>query len=229
MGRYYCDYCDAYLTHDSASVRKTHNHGRKHKDNVRLYYQNWVEKHHPGGLASVPTPGFGGFPGQPGMGPPMGMPGMGPPGGPIMPGMGPPMGMPGMGPPMVMAGMGPSGGPMMGMGMGPLGGAMGSMSGPMGQGPPQGMGPGGPNGYQGPPPSMDQGQFNQSDRSSFGGSAPNSNFDGTSAGMCGFQGGNMDFNRGVSFDGPPPGMSNQHQVSYGAPPNGPPGGAPPQW
>uniref|UniRef100_A0A0K0EER8 Matrin-type domain-containing protein n=1 Tax=Strongyloides stercoralis TaxID=6248 RepID=A0A0K0EER8_STRER len=25
MPKYYCDYCDAYLTHDSPSVRKTHN------------------------------------------------------------------------------------------------------------------------------------------------------------------------------------------------------------
>ena len=31
MPRYYCDYCDAYLTHDSASVRRQHNVGFKHK------------------------------------------------------------------------------------------------------------------------------------------------------------------------------------------------------
>lgn len=31
MPRYYCDYCDTYLTHDSASVRKQHNAGYKHK------------------------------------------------------------------------------------------------------------------------------------------------------------------------------------------------------
>ena len=31
MPKYYCDYCDTYLTHDSPSVRKTHNGGRKHK------------------------------------------------------------------------------------------------------------------------------------------------------------------------------------------------------
>ena len=31
MPRYYCDYCDAYLTHDSASVRKQHSQGFKHK------------------------------------------------------------------------------------------------------------------------------------------------------------------------------------------------------
>ncbi len=31
MPRYYCDYCDVYLTHDSTAVRKAHNTGRKHK------------------------------------------------------------------------------------------------------------------------------------------------------------------------------------------------------
>lgn len=43
MPKYYCDYCDVFLTHDSTSVRKTHNGGRKHKDNVRAYYQAWLE------------------------------------------------------------------------------------------------------------------------------------------------------------------------------------------
>ncbi|XP_054720189.1 U1 small nuclear ribonucleoprotein C-like isoform X2 [Uloborus diversus] len=44
MFRYYCDYCDTYLTHDSPSVRKTHCNGRKHKDNVKFYYQKWMEE-----------------------------------------------------------------------------------------------------------------------------------------------------------------------------------------
>ena len=44
MPKYYCDYCDTYLTHDSPSVRKTHCSGRKHKDNVRDYYQTWMEE-----------------------------------------------------------------------------------------------------------------------------------------------------------------------------------------
>ena len=44
MPKYYCDYCDTHLTHNSPSVRKTHCGGRKHKDNVRMYYQNWVEE-----------------------------------------------------------------------------------------------------------------------------------------------------------------------------------------
>ncbi|GBM73353.1 U1 small nuclear ribonucleoprotein C [Araneus ventricosus] len=43
MPKYYCDYCDTYLTHDSPSVRKTHCNGRKHKDNVKFYYQKWME------------------------------------------------------------------------------------------------------------------------------------------------------------------------------------------
>lgn len=38
------DYCDTFLTHDSPSVRKTHNGGRKHKENVRMYYQAWMEQ-----------------------------------------------------------------------------------------------------------------------------------------------------------------------------------------
>ncbi|EKX33797.1 hypothetical protein GUITHDRAFT_81129 [Guillardia theta CCMP2712] len=36
MPRYYCDYCDVFLTHDSPSVRKQHNSGRKHRDNVSM-------------------------------------------------------------------------------------------------------------------------------------------------------------------------------------------------
>ncbi|KAJ7946692.1 U1 small nuclear ribonucleoprotein C [Quillaja saponaria] len=44
MPRYYCDYCDTYLTHDSPSVRKQHNAGYKHKGNVRNYYQQFEEQ-----------------------------------------------------------------------------------------------------------------------------------------------------------------------------------------
>ena len=44
MPKYYCDYCDTFLTHDSPSVRKTHNNGRKHKEGVRLFYQQWMEE-----------------------------------------------------------------------------------------------------------------------------------------------------------------------------------------
>ena len=32
------DYCDVFLTHDSTSVRKAHNCGKNHLQNVRDYY-----------------------------------------------------------------------------------------------------------------------------------------------------------------------------------------------
>ena len=44
MPKFYCDYCDTCLTHDSPSVRKTHCSGRKHKENVKDYYQKWMEE-----------------------------------------------------------------------------------------------------------------------------------------------------------------------------------------
>jgi len=43
MPKYYCDYCDIYLTHDSPSVRKSHNDGWKHKSSVRAYYAQFEE------------------------------------------------------------------------------------------------------------------------------------------------------------------------------------------
>ena len=43
MPKFYCDYCDTYLTHNTPSVRKTHCAGRKHKENVKFYYQKWME------------------------------------------------------------------------------------------------------------------------------------------------------------------------------------------
>lgn len=36
------DYCDAFLTHDSTTVRKQHNAGFKHKSNVRSFYSQFV-------------------------------------------------------------------------------------------------------------------------------------------------------------------------------------------
>ncbi|KAK9318908.1 U1 zinc finger-domain-containing protein [Lipomyces orientalis] len=39
MPKYFCDYCDVYLTHDSISVRRAHNSGRNHIKNVIDYYQ----------------------------------------------------------------------------------------------------------------------------------------------------------------------------------------------
>ena len=124
MPKYYCDYCDTYLTHDSPSVRKTHCTGRKHRDNVKFYYQKWMEEQaqhlidattaafkagkitqnpfaggppKPGGVA-IPPPNMAGPP-RPGMPPPGMPPGM------MMMGMRPPMmgpmGM--MGPPPPIA------------------------------------------------------------------------------------------------------------------------------
>ena len=91
MPKYYCDYCDTYLTHDSPSVRKTHNSGRKHKDNVRLYYMNWLEREAQNMLDQTTAAYKIGR--MPGLLPPMSM--MPPPG------MMPPMGLPpGMFPPM---------------------------------------------------------------------------------------------------------------------------------
>ncbi|KAJ2850684.1 U1 small nuclear ribonucleoprotein C [Coemansia brasiliensis] len=40
MPKYYCDYCDIFLTHDSASVRKAHNSGWKHINQVAAYYRD---------------------------------------------------------------------------------------------------------------------------------------------------------------------------------------------
>ena len=112
MPKYYCDYCDTYLTHDSPSVRKTHNGGRKHKEAVRLYYTKWIEeqaqsfidqtyKAHIGSAmppffmgAGMPVRGLGiPPPGQMSMVPPpvmMGGPGV-PPAGMLPPGPGGPM------------------------------------------------------------------------------------------------------------------------------------------
>ncbi|KAM8803702.1 LOW QUALITY PROTEIN: U1 small nuclear ribonucleoprotein C-like [Rhynchonycteris naso] len=44
MPKFYCDYCNTHLTHDSPSVRKTHCSGRKHKENVKDYCQKWMEE-----------------------------------------------------------------------------------------------------------------------------------------------------------------------------------------
>ena len=132
MPKFYCDYCDTYLTHNTPSVRKTHCNGRKHKENVKLYYQKWMDDQvqalidattaafmkgklgkYPGN-AIPPPQSLGGPPGMRPMGPPgmrmPGMPrGMGPPG--MVP---PPPGMMWMGPPMGMGGLSPGMRPHMG-------------------------------------------------------------------------------------------------------------------
>ncbi|KZP00245.1 zf-U1-domain-containing protein, partial [Calocera viscosa TUFC12733] len=131
MPKHYCDYCDVFLTHDSASVRKAHNSGRNHLQNVRDYYASLghdkaqdiidqITKAYESGLPPGGA-GFGvgalgpapGMPGMPGM-PPMGMPGMPPP----PPGMMPPPGMFPGGMPPPPPGMIPPPGMGMGMGMG---------------------------------------------------------------------------------------------------------------
>ncbi|KAL1459192.1 hypothetical protein WDU94_011199 [Cyamophila willieti] len=152
MPKYYCDYCDTYLTHDSPSVRKTHCQGRKHKDNVKFYYQKWMEEqaqnlidattaaYKAGKIANNPFGNKGGAAIPPpsnlsSLMPPrqVGPPQMqqGPPPG-MMPGMGPGMMPPGMN--MMMMGMNPGmmGGPMMRPMMGGMGPMMMGPMGPMG-------------------------------------------------------------------------------------------------
>eukprot|EP01040_Poterioochromonas_malhamensis_P007558 gene7558-8160_t len=49
MPRYYCDYCDAYLTHDSMTGRQQHMRGWKHRENFKTYYAQfypqWLMAH----------------------------------------------------------------------------------------------------------------------------------------------------------------------------------------
>lgn len=45
MGKYYCDYCHSYLTHDSLSVRKNHIHGKQHVKFYNEYYQNIIQQY----------------------------------------------------------------------------------------------------------------------------------------------------------------------------------------
>ncbi|XP_028855130.1 U1 small nuclear ribonucleoprotein C [Denticeps clupeoides] len=136
MPKFYCDYCDTYLTHDSPSVRKTHCSGRKHKENVKDYYQKWMEEQAQS-LIDKTTAAF-----QQGKIPPTPFPGAPPPGGSLLPHpniSGPPRpGMlpaPPMGGPPMMPMMGPPphgmmpGGPGPGM-RPPMGGHMQMMPGP---------------------------------------------------------------------------------------------------
>ncbi|KAI0677075.1 Sua5/YciO/YrdC/YwlC family protein [Trametes maxima] len=140
MPKHYCDYCDVFLTHDSASVRKAHNSGRNHLANVRDYYaslghdkaQSIIDQITAAYESGNPPPpgGFGFGPqhlgpgGPPFGGPPMGY-GAPPFGGPPPFGGRPPMppGMPG--PPGMMGPPGappfPPNGPVPPPGMGPPG------------------------------------------------------------------------------------------------------------
>ncbi|KAH7832539.1 U1 small nuclear ribonucleoprotein C [Monocercomonoides exilis] len=79
MPKYYCDYCDVVLTHDSLKVRRAHNSGQKHQANVYKYYSQFL-KQQPAGLGqSIPginQPGASLFAGR-AMHPAMSMPFMG--------------------------------------------------------------------------------------------------------------------------------------------------------
>jgi len=173
MPKYYCDYCDVFLTHDSQAGRKQHNHGRRHQENVRQFYAQFLAGHvqapgstpysmnfvplphgsaPPGGSVALPGGALMVRPGMPGM--PVVVarpPGPGGMGGPVM--MRPGMPFPGMMPGMQMMMMRPPGGPgQLQQGPGGPGGPLGRP--PMPGGPPQG-GPGGhmqgPMGGQGGP------------------------------------------------------------------------------
>ncbi|CAK4071606.1 unnamed protein product [Aphanomyces euteiches] len=107
MPRYYCDYCDTYLTHDSQAGRKQHNRGWKHRENVKLYYEGIIQ-----GQGVTMTPGAW-------LRPDAGRPGGGAPRPPMM--FRPPMMIPppmGMRPPPLVGGIPPRGPPP---GMIPLG------------------------------------------------------------------------------------------------------------
>jgi U1 small nuclear ribonucleoprotein C len=41
MPRFFCDYCDAYLTHDSPNGRRQHIRGWKHREAFKLYYEKF--------------------------------------------------------------------------------------------------------------------------------------------------------------------------------------------
>lgn len=41
MPRFFCDYCDAYLTHDSPNGRQQHIRGWKHREAFKLYYEKY--------------------------------------------------------------------------------------------------------------------------------------------------------------------------------------------
>ncbi|XP_014021494.1 U1 small nuclear ribonucleoprotein C [Salmo salar] len=122
MPKFYCDYCDTYLTHDSPSVRKTHCSGRKHKENVKDYYQKWMEEQAQS-LIDKTTAAF-----QSGKIPPTPFPGAPPPGGAMLP------------PPNISGPPRPGMLPVPGPPMGGHGPHMMQMMGP----PPHGMMPGGP-------------------------------------------------------------------------------------
>ena len=38
MTRYFCDYCDTYLTHDSEAGRQQHNRGWRHRESFKKWH-----------------------------------------------------------------------------------------------------------------------------------------------------------------------------------------------
>mmetsp|Transcript_55715 Transcript_55715/g.154346 ORF Transcript_55715/g.154346 Transcript_55715/m.154346 type:complete len:134 (+) Transcript_55715:78-479(+) len=131
MPKYYCEYCDLFLTHSGLSGRKQHLTGRRHINNKIEYYQMLIREKGltppiyppPPGMvlpmpkmptptAPTPSPTLPGFrpgmPGLPGFGGLGGLPGM--PKFPGMPGMMttfPGMTMPRFGVGLTMPGMRP--------------------------------------------------------------------------------------------------------------------------
>ncbi|CAO3590111.1 unnamed protein product [Absidia cylindrospora] len=83
MPKYYCEYCDVFLTHDSPSVRKGHNAGKNHLMCVRAYYEeigqdkaqaiiNEITRAYENSSAVIPPQYSGQF--VPGYGPPRSFP-----------------------------------------------------------------------------------------------------------------------------------------------------------
>lgn len=46
MAKFYCEYCNIYLTHSSPAGRKQHAHGRKHLNNKTDYYTEFLIEQH---------------------------------------------------------------------------------------------------------------------------------------------------------------------------------------
>ncbi|CEL92424.1 unnamed protein product [Vitrella brassicaformis CCMP3155] len=44
MPKYYCEYCDIYLTHSSPAGRRQHANGRRHINNKIEYYNNLMRE-----------------------------------------------------------------------------------------------------------------------------------------------------------------------------------------
>ncbi|PCH41509.1 zf-U1-domain-containing protein [Wolfiporia cocos MD-104 SS10] len=195
MPKHYCDYCDVFLTHDSASVRKAHNSGRNHLANVRDYYASLGHDKAQSIIDQItaayetsggPPPGGFGF-GPQHLAPPIPGGGFG----------GPPMGYGGgFGGPPVRPPFPPPGMPPPGM-MGPPGAPPFPPNGQM----PPGMGPSGMNGPGSFPPGVPP--FPP------GGGPPGAN--------------RLPFPPNGNFPPGPPGQ-NSPGGNFNAPPNGPPSG-----